>query len=117
MGVFSVSIEIVGPKGQRRQTEAIVDSGAIYSWLPEEIMDELGIVKKFKRSFRVATGQTLERHVGEAIVILNGESLTTLFIFGDRGSEALLGAYTLEGFGLGVDTVNKRLIPLTLFLI
>jgi hypothetical protein len=28
-----------------------------------------------------------------------------------KGGEPLLGAFTLEGFGLGVDPVNRRLIP------
>jgi hypothetical protein len=35
----------------------------------------------------------------------------TLAVFGDPGTEPILGAFTLEGFGLGVDPVNRRLIP------
>jgi hypothetical protein len=38
-------------------------------------------------------------------------------IFGEPGSTVLLGAFTLEGFRLGVDAVNKRLIPTPGFLV
>jgi hypothetical protein len=32
-------------------------------------------------------------------------------VFGDRDSEPLLGVFTLEGFGLATDPVNRRLLP------
>jgi hypothetical protein len=32
-------------------------------------------------------------------------------VFADPDDSVLLGSYTLEGFGLGVDPVNHRLIP------
>jgi hypothetical protein len=34
----------------------------------------------------------------------------TIVVFGDPGTEPLLGAFTLEGFRLGADPVNHRLI-------
>jgi hypothetical protein len=42
--------------------------------------------------------------------------LPTIVIFGDPGSEALLGAVTLEEFSLGVDPVEKRLAPVVALL-
>jgi NADH-quinone oxidoreductase subunit E len=41
---------------------------------------------------------------------IEGEVLPTLVVFAGEGSQPLLGMYTLEGFGLGVDGVNERLI-------
>lgn len=35
----------------------------------------------------------------------------TIVVFADEGRPSLLGAYTLEGFGLAPDPVNRRLIP------
>ncbi len=32
-------------------------------------------------------------------------------LFGDAGDLDVLGAYTLEGFGLGVDPVQRKLTP------
>jgi hypothetical protein len=34
----------------------------------------------------------------------------TIVVFGDPGTEPLLGAFTLEGFRLAADPVNHRLI-------
>jgi len=34
-----------------------------------------------------------------------------IVIFGEPGSEPLLGAFTLEGFRLAADPVNRRLVP------
>jgi hypothetical protein len=33
-----------------------------------------------------------------------------MVVFGDPESEPLLGVFTLEGFGLAADAVNRRLI-------
>jgi hypothetical protein len=41
---------------------------------------------------------------------LDGKEQPTIVIFGEPGSTVLLGAFTLEGFRLGVDAVNRRLI-------
>jgi hypothetical protein len=32
-------------------------------------------------------------------------------LFGNAGDLEVLGAYTLEGFGFGIDPVQRRLIP------
>ena len=35
---------------------------------------------------------------------------STIVLFGDEPSESLMGSYTLEGFGLAVDPINRRLV-------
>ncbi len=45
------------------------------------------------------------------IAYTRGQTLPTLVVFGDEGSIPLLGAYTLEGFGLAADPINRRLVP------
>ena len=44
-------------------------------------------------------------------VTVNGESATTLVVFGEDDAPTLLGAYTLEGLAMAVDPVDQRLIP------
>lgn len=75
------------------------------------VLDKLEIKKRFKRKLKIATGEIIERDTGIIHIVLNDEVLPTLVVFGDEGSEPLLGAVTLEEFGLGVDTVNKILVP------
>lgn len=60
----------------------------------------------------MADGVIIEREAASVPIRLNGETLPTLCIFGDEGSEPLLGALTLEEFSLGVDPVNRKLVPI-----
>ena len=48
---------------------------------------------------------------GETRAMVDGESVTTLVVFGEDDAPALLGAYTLEGLALAVDPVEQRLVP------
>ena len=41
---------------------------------------------------------------------IDGKKEVTLVVFADEGTEALLGAYTLQGMLLAVDTPNEQLI-------
>ena len=42
---------------------------------------------------------------------VDGRAVIRIVVFGDEGTEPLLGADTLEGLRLGVDPVGLRLIP------
>ena len=48
---------------------------------------------------------------GEARATIDGESGTTLVVFGEENAPPFLGAYTLEGLALAVDSVEQRLVP------
>jgi predicted aspartyl protease len=62
---------------------------------------------------RVVTieGQVVERDAAEVLITLEGRTLRTLCLFGAAGELDVLGAYTLEGFGLAVDPVQRNLVP------
>ena len=61
--------------------------------------------------FRVADGRRIEREVGETRIRLDNRVRTTVVVFGDEESEAILGVVTLEELRLGVDPVGRRFIP------
>jgi clan AA aspartic protease len=112
MGAFCVAVEVGDPQGQRWESiEALVDTGATYTWVPAPILQGLGIQPAFTFPFITADGRRIEREMAEARVRLDGQERTTLVVFGDPGTQPLLGAYTLEGFGLAPDPLNRRLIP------
>ena len=48
---------------------------------------------------------------GEARATIDGDSVTTIVVFGEDNAPALLGAYTLDGLALAVDPVEQRLVP------
>ena len=65
------------------------------------------------RQYQGADGRSVVYEIGRAIASIDGRRESTLVLFGDDDSRALLGAYTLEGLRLTVDPVHMRLVPLT----
>lgn len=116
MGVFHVNMEIGDPSGQRYEAvSAMVDTGAAYTWIPRTILERLGLEPSFKLEFILADGRIIERDVTETRSRLDGQIRTTIVVFGDEGTDPLIGAYTLEGFGVAVDPINRRLVPVQRF--
>jgi clan AA aspartic protease len=117
MGTFRYLITLYSPDGtQSRQVEALVDTGATYTWVPRPLLDDLTHQPTFRQPLRLANGTIIERDAGEAVVEIDGARRTTVVIFGDPGSEALLGAVTLEEFSLAPDPVARRLVPVVALL-
>ena len=92
---------------------ALVDTGAKTTVVPRYILTRLGITARDRQTFSYANGQRVDLDMAEVQVCVNGRQTTTWVIFGEEeNGEALLGAYTLQGTFLGVDTRNERLIPM-----
>ena len=114
VGTFNVALQIGDASGERWEwIEALVDTGATYTMVPENVLRGLGVLPTLRFPFILADGTRIERDVAEARVRMDSGERTTLVVFGETGSESILGAYTLEGLGLAVDSVNQRLIPMT----
>ena len=92
-----------------------VDTGALYSFAPEDRLRAIGIVPKFTRDFVFADGKTDRRLVGEAAFSIGGldETITCLVVFGPPSSLLLLGATALENFGVQPDPTTQKLRPIT----
>jgi len=113
MGTFRVTLYLAGATGERFQSmEALVDTGASYTWIPRDVLEVLGVRPDEERVFVMADGREVRYPMAWVRVRLDERTQPTLVVCGDSGTEPLLGAFTLEGFGLGVDPVNRRLIPI-----
>lgn len=112
MGTFTVFVEVRNPDGRQFVgVEALVDTGASDTVLPQAVLRQLEITPIDRSSYRVADGRIVEYDVGEARIRIDGSERTALVVFGPEGTTALLGATTLELFHLAVDPVEQRLIP------
>lgn len=112
MGAFRLSVEMGDPLGRRFEAaEALVDTGATYTWVPASLLASLGIESEEERDFILADGRRVSYGIATALVRLDGRVKPTQVVFGEEGTEPLLGVVTLEEFGLGMDAVNQRLIP------
>ena len=115
MGTFVVQLEIGDLRGEKfEDVEALVDTGATTTVIPGSILRRLGIVipSTKRETFEYANGQQVKLDMAEAKARVAGLETTTWVIFGEEGTTALLGAYTLEGVLLGVDPYGQKLIPM-----
>lgn len=111
MGTFQVTIEVGNPiELHFERIEALVDTGATYLVVPRNVLTTLGVRPIERRPFTLADGRTVEYEVGVVSLRLQGRTFPVLCVFGDEGSEPLLGAVALETFLLAADPVGKRLV-------
>ena len=117
MGKFTWPIQISTVDGlHAKRIDAIVDTGAAYTTLPTPLLRDIGVEPVGQRRFLLADGRRIFMDYGEARATIDGESVTTLVVFGEENAPPLLGAYTLEGLALAVDPVEQRLVPTHLIL-
>ena len=83
-------------RGRSKEIELIVDTGAIYTAISEDILKDLGIVAREKRRFKTASGELKELPVGGGIHRDCGGRSTAIVAFLPRGATPLLGVTTLE---------------------
>jgi predicted aspartyl protease len=88
-----------------------VDTGSTYTWIAAPVLRTLAIVPTERRRVVTIEGQVVEREAAEVLITLERRTLHTACLFGGAGDLDVLGAYTLEGFGLAVDLVQRKLIP------
>ncbi len=115
MGTFSVKVVLSHPEHRVKQLtlDLLVDTGATWSLIPADAARSLGVVPSETRPVRTADGRRLDLPLGEVRFTIDGRSLTTPCLIGASDAPALLGAVTLEAFGLAADPVQKILIPVT----
>jgi len=113
MGEVRVEIVVMNPKTGARSEAlmALADTGATLTVVPGDILLRLGIEKLRTVPLVLADGRRSERHIGEAVVAVNGESVPCRLVFGEPGDAVLLGLTVIEQLGLAVDPVQRRLVP------
>jgi len=113
MGTFFVEAQLaaVETPERREPVKLTVDSGSTYTWVSAAVLRALAVVPTERRRVVTIEGQVVERDAAEVLITLEGRTLHTVCLFGGAGDLDVLGAYTLEGFGLGVDPVQRKLIP------
>ncbi len=119
MGFTRVEVTVSHPFDVERsaQVELLADTGALNSFVPRAVLEELGIPKQFRRAFRMANGQTIERDVGFALFQWNGHMGSAQVVFAEPEDTFLLGVTALETMGLAVDSTTHSLKPADTYLV
>ncbi len=103
---------MVGPTGKREAVRLLVDSGATYSLLPEDVWKAIELEPRREMSFSLADGTQVVRRISGCWLSLEQGEDHTPVILGEPGDEALLGVITLEILGLVLNPFNRTLQPL-----
>lgn len=89
----------------------LVDTGSEYTWVPAEKLEGIGVMREKKDlQFVMANGSVVTRSVGFAILRVGGSFTIDEVVFAEPGDLLLLGARSLEGLNLTVDSARKRLV-------
>ena len=118
MGVTTVEVRLKkSHDGRRTRVVAfLVDSGAVYSVVPSEVLRELGCKPYRSKNFFLADGTKIARRIGDAYFEYKGVGGPAPVIFGEKGGRNLLGVTTLEALELVLDPFRQELRPMTLSL-
>ena len=114
MGTFYTSCRVENQVDRKRSADVpklLVDTGAEFTWINSETLKNIGVKREKKDyTFVMANGQQITRAVGFAIIRV-GDTLTTdEVVFGEPGDLEILGARSLEGMNLRVDSLAKKLV-------
>ena len=116
MGMFQIRVKVANPAERSRFFEENfwVDTGALYSFIPEGRLQEIGVSPLRARELILADGRRDRRLLGEAVLTIPqlDESLTCPVIFAPPDSLYLLGATALENFGVQADPTTQQLRPI-----
>ncbi len=114
MGTFHVGCKAdnhVDRSKSVRIPKLLVDTGSENTWIPATKLEKIG-VKREKKDIRfvMANGKVVTRSVGFAILHVGGNFTIDEVVFAEPGDLPLLGARTLEGLNLAVDSAKKKLV-------
>jgi len=95
MGSFHVPIDIghLGG-GSLTRFEALVDTGATYTSVPRDQLERLGVRSDEQWPFILADGREVAYDIAWVRIRIANRSQPTIAVFGDPGSDPLLGVVT-----------------------
>src|SRR3972149_10307030 len=115
MGFIRTKVTLL-PAGDGKgpvEIEALVDTGAITSMIPRQLLAPLGVTPTGRGQFRAIEGRPIERDVGVVeMEVQSRHSLSPVpVIFGEEGDTTVLGVTALEIMGLEADPARGELRP------
>lgn len=114
MGTFHIACKIENHTHRTKSVripKILVDTGSEYTWVAAATLEKIGVVREKKDlRFVMANGEVVTRSVGFAIVRVGRNYTIDEVVFAEPGDLALLGARTLEGLNLTVDSARKKLV-------
>ena len=90
--------------------DAMVDTGAVRTFIPPHVLDRLGVITRGNRVAEYADGRKESVGVTEPLIfdIMGRDTAEEALVLGD---EVLIGQTVLEKLDLWADCAGRRLVP------
>jgi len=113
MGSFSAKLRVWNPNAPEKaeEIEAMVDTGALFSWIHRERLERLGAQFLRRIGFRAIDGSIIQRDTAAVWVGSNGFTAPDIVVMAEPKHMEVIGVHSIEGLGLAADPVQKKLIP------
>ena len=116
MGMFKKRVRLSNSRKPELffEEEFWIDTGALYSFVPEDYLQRIGVEPSATRNLVLADGRQEARLLGFCDFQIEGLEghIPCPVVFAPKGSLFLIGATALENFGVEVDPIQKRLKPI-----
>ena len=111
MGTIHTRVRITNPADDRKYWEGLflVDTGVTDTIVPRPYLDSIGLKPRATRVYTLADGSEISVDITVATLEVMGEKVGGTVIFGEPGTEPLLGVTALESVGIEVDPLNQQL--------
>ena len=111
MGAIQVTVTIRNPAAPEQFWEDLflVDTEAIDSLVPRDRLESIGLQPKAQRIYELADGSEVKMDSTTGDIEFMGEIVGGNIIFGDPGTEPILGVTALESVGINIDPRNQKL--------
>jgi predicted aspartyl protease len=114
MGTFFIKCKVENVASREKSAvipKMLVDTGSEYTRVSGQTLEKIDVEREKKDlTFVMANGQKITRSIGFAIVRYDKFFTVDELVFAEKGDLLLLGARTLEGLSLTVDSRRKKLV-------
>ena len=111
MGATYVDVTIRNPADPQRSwtDKFFVDTGVFDSLVPRSHLEEIGLEPRGRRKYVLADGKPVSLDITTAEIEFKGEVVGGTIVYGDEGTEPVLGSTALDSGGFEVDPRNEEL--------
>jgi len=108
MGETRIHFKIYGANDQAVELEAVVDTGATFSKIPESVVTRLGLEAKYETEVELGDGRVIKRKLTLADMEIEEVRRPVLVAIGEE-EKPLIGYTTLELLGFKVNPITRKL--------
>ena len=110
LAVFATQVTLSALTDTRKvRVQLLVGTGAMWTWVPAEVLERVGIVPKGVARFRALDGRVVERPYADARIACLNRDCPSLVVFAAEGDQQTVGDHALLCMALEIDPETRSL--------